>query len=661
MCGIAAIYGFDNNQDNRRETITKMLSVLEHRGPDGWGYYISPDIALGQTRLSIVDLSTGDQPMFSEENVIIFNGEIYNYIELKAELEKNGVKFHTTCDTEVLLKSYEFYGKECFEKFNGQFAVLIWNKKKKELIIARDRFGVRPLYILLHKNQIYFSSEMKSFDQIVDYEREFNPKRLYEHCLLWNTYGDHTVYNDINSLPGGWYALYKDGRKVKEKRYYDIGKTPGPKFNSYTDAEKAFKSLMDDAVKLRLRSDVPLGAYLSGGIDSSVILHLINNHTSNKFKTFSITFEDKEYDESGYQQDMVKHINSEHHSVNITYEKVDRAFPDAVYHFERPVFRTAPVPLYLLSEIVRENGIKVVLTGEGADEILWGYDSYKELKMLEFWSKYPDSKIRPQLIKKLYPHLNHYKDESQYGMMRMFYEGFLNEYNNGLASLNIRINNNKILQNYFNKDYNIEFDKPGLISELQSWLPGNYDSFSLLQKNQYLEMRTLLSGYLLSSQGDRMSMAHSVEGRYPFLDHRVVDMLFTMNAEYKLKGFNQKYLLKNSYKSNIPQSILNRPKRPYMAPDLRSFIINGKLTENAAFFLSDEMLRDYEIFNPRWVNRFVNKFANGIPDSIGYRDNMIITLILSTQISKYWARHPKQMSLSENLLKVKNNDYECSK
>jgi asparagine synthase (glutamine-hydrolysing) len=498
---------------------------------------------------------------------------------------------------------------------------------------------------------------LKAFDQIQGYQREFDHKRLYEHCLLWNTFGDHTVYKDIKSLPGGSFAVYKDGSKVKEVRYYDIGRTPGPKFSSFTDAEDAFKSLMDDAVKLRLRSDVPVGAYLSGGIDSSVILHLINNHTTSKFKTFSITFEDKEYDESVYQHDMVRHINSEHHSINITYEMIDRTFPNAVYHFERPVFRTAPVPLYLLSEIVRENNIKVVLTGEGADEILWGYDSYKELKLLEFWSKYPDSKIRPQLIKKLYPHLSHYNDDSQYGMMRMFYEDFLKDYNNELASLNIRIHNNKILQNYFDKNYNIEFDKSSLIKDLRTWLPDNYDSFNLLQKNQYLEMRTLLSGYLLSSQGDRMSMAHSVEGRYPFLDHRVVDMLFTMNEEYKLKGFNQKYLLKKSYQSKIPSSIINRPKRPYMAPDLRSFIINGKPTDNTAFFLSEDLLRDYQIFNPKWVQRFLQKFVNGIPGSIGYRDNMIITFILSTQIAKYWTKHPKQFSLSDKLLTVKIIDY----
>ena len=658
MCGISGIYGSDSDKVSRGESIKKMLSALVHRGPDGWGYYISPDIALGQTRLSIVDLTTGDQPMVTDESVIVYNGEIFNYIELKAELEQFGIRFNTTSDTEVLLKAYEFYGRECFKKFNGQFAVLIWNKKTKELTIARDRFGVRPLYILTHKNKLFFSSEMKAFDQIPDYERDFDPKRLYDHCLLWNTFGDHTVYKDIKSLPGGSYAVYKDGRKVEEKRFYDLGMDPGPKFNSFAEAREAFKILMDDAVKLRLRSDVPVGAYLSGGLDSSVILNLISNHTKNKFKTFSVTFEDKEYDESAYQHEMVKHINSEYHPVNITYEQVDRAFPDAVYHIERPVFRTAPVPLYILSENVRANNYKVVLTGEGADEVLWGYDSYKELKLLEFWSKFPDSRIRPLLIKRLYPHLNHYKDEKKYGMMRMFYEGFLNDYQNELASLNIRLHNNKILHNYFNKESRVETDKHSLISELREWLPGNYDSFSLLQKNQYLEMKTLLSGYLLSSQGDRMSMAHSVEGRYPFLDHRVVDMLFTMNEEYKLKGFNQKYLLKKCYQDKIPPSIINRPKLPYMAPDLKSFIRNGKPTENTSFFLGEGIIKDYQIFNPKWVQRFLNKFTDGVPGAIGYRDNMIITFILSTQIAKYWIKNPRQNLLKDELLTTKINDYE---
>jgi asparagine synthase (glutamine-hydrolysing) len=633
-----------------------MVATLQHRGPDGWGYYYSPEIALGQTRLSIVDLKTGDQPMISGDLVIIYNGEIFNYIELRAELEQKGIVFKTTCDTEVFLKAYEFYGEECFEKLNGQFAALIWNKRKKELTIARDRFGIRPLYMLEFKGKYFFSSEMKAFDQIPVYCRTFDVKRLYEHGLLWNTYGDNTVYESIKSLPGGWFYVFKNQRLIRQKKYYDLGANSGKVYKTYNEAEEDFKNIMDDAVQKQLRSDVPVGAYLSGGIDSSVILHLINSHATNTFKTFSITFEDQEYDESVYQKEMAKHINSEHYSVNITYDKIDEKFPDAVYHFERPVFRTAPVPLYLLSKLVRANDIKVVLTGEGADEILWGYDSYKEIKLLNFWAKYPESQLRPKLIRKLYPHLSHYKDEKQYGMMKMFYEGFLESTNNELASLNIRIHNNQILQNYFNKEHQIAIEKGAMIEEMRRWFPANFDTFNILQKNQYQEMRTLLDGYLLSSQGDRMSLANSVEGRYPFLDHRVVDLLFQVDESFKLKGFNQKYLLKKSYQKFIPSSIINRPKRPYTAPDLKSFIRNGKLTDNAAFFLSEDLIKTYGIFNPRWVQRFISKFENGVPENIGYRDNMVITFILSTQIANYWAINPRKFNIPKNKLTVEINE-----
>lgn len=657
MCGISAIYGENADRESCMKTLVDMLSVLRHRGPDGWGYYISPEISLGQVRLSIVDLNTGDQPMISDRSVIIFNGEIYNYIELRKELENKGMKFRTTCDTEVLLSAYEYFGEACFEKFNGQFAVLIWDKEKNELIVARDRFGVRPLYILEHNRCFYFSSEMKSFDQLDGFRREFDPGNLFEHALLWNTLGDKTVYKNIRSVPGGTFVIFKEGRIVRESRFYEIGRNRGPSFTSFEQAQEAFRAMLDDSVKLRLRSDVPVGAYLSGGIDSSVVLHLVRNITRNTFKTFSITFEDSEFDESVYQNDMVKHIDSEHYSVNITYQSIDRNFPEAVYHIERPVFRTAPVPLYLLSELVRNQGIKVVLTGEGADEVLFGYDSFKELRLLEFWSRFPESELRPQIIKKLYPHLSYYNDPKQFGMLKMFYEDFLNVYDNDLASLNIRINNNKIIGNYFEKVHRKDFSNEELLQELRKWLPESYRDFSLLQKNQFLEMRTLLSGYLLSSQGDRMSMAHSVEGRYPFLDHGLVDLLFSMKDEYKLKGFSQKFLLRNAYKSNIPQSIINRPKRPYMSPDLKSFIVNGKPTENTSFFLSEDLIKEYGIFNYKWVNRFLQKFSNGVPASIGYRDNMIITFILSTQIANYWIKNPRKVSLSNELLKVKINEY----
>jgi len=298
-----------------------------------------------------------------------------------------------------------------------------------------------------------------------------------------------------------------------------------------------------------------------------------------------------------------------------------------------------------------------VLTGEGADEILWGYDSFKEVRLLEFWNKYPDSKLRPLLIKKLYPHLNHYSDERQFGLMKMFYEDFLNEINNELASGNIRTHNNKILKNYFDKSHNLEFSKSDLLEEYNLDKPGQFDNWSTLQKNQHLEMRSLLAGYLLSSQGDRMSLAHGVEGRYPFLDHRVVDMLFKVNGDYKLKGLNQKYLLKKGYANELPESIVNRPKRPYMSPDLKSFVRNGKLTDNASFFLNDQLIKDYQIFNPKWVHRFLTKFTNGVPERIGYRDNMIITFILSAQIAQYWAKNPRKFHLQKELLTVAIDDY----
>jgi len=657
MCGIAAIYGTGLSPASKRGLIKQMVSSLRHRGPDGWGYYISSEIALGQSRLSIVDLKSGDQPMVSGDLVIIYNGEIFNYLELKAELTSFGISFKTTCDTEVLLKAYEYWGFECFSKLNGQFSVLIWNRKTKELLVARDRFAIRPLYILTHKDSLYFASEMKAFDQIPDFRREFNVGQLYRHGLMWNTIADSTIYNHIQSLPGGSYAIYSEGKKIKQSKYYELGlNSSDSKKLSLGESMEIFQSLMDDAVKLQLRSDVPVGAYLSGGIDSSVILHLISKHTTNRFKSFSVSFEDQEFDESNYQREMINTLNSENFSLRVTYDMIDEAFPEAVYHFERPVFRTAPVPLFLLSKIVNENDIKVVLTGEGADEILWGYDSFKELKLLEFWAKYPDSKYRPLLIKSLYPHLNHYKDDQQYGMMRMFYEGFLSDYSNELASLNIRIHNNSILRNYFKDKDELNIDKSVLISEITPWLPENYQSFSLLQKNQFMELKTLLSGYLLSSQGDRMSLAHSVEGRYPFLDHRIIDFLFHLNENYKLNGFNQKHLLKKAYQDNIPPSIINRPKRPYMSPDLKSFFRDGKLTSNAGFFLSEDLIKDYGIFNFKWVERFVQKFKQGIPDNLGYRDNMIITFILSTQIANYWALNPRKEELSESLLTVSIHD-----
>jgi asparagine synthase (glutamine-hydrolysing) len=336
----------------------------------------------------------------------------------------------------------------------------------------------------------------------------------------------------------------------------------------------------------------------------------------------------------------------------MTSKLINDTFLDTIYHCERPLFRTAPVPLFKLSELVQQKKMKVVLTGEAADEILFGYDSYKELKLLDFWNKDRSSNTRPLLIKKLYPHLKHFNDERQFELMRMFYEGFLDLYKNELASLNIRINNNRIIQNFLNKDLKVSLDMDKMIDNVRSILPSNHSNWSMLQLNQFLEMKTLLSGYLLSSQGDRMSLAHGVEGRYPFLDHRLVERIFNYKDSYKLHFFSQKHLLRETFRENIPQRIVDRAKMPYQAPDLRAFYHSGSLSTEAQYFLSDEMINEYGIFDPKFTKRFLNKFHQSIPENIGYRDNMIITFLLSTQMAQWWARNPKEYQLPESMKTV---------
>jgi len=645
MCGITGFIKQSPDLAIAKNNLTQMLSTLSHRGPDGWGLYVSNDIALGHTRLAIVDLAGGKQPIYSDQHVMVYNGEIYNYVELREELKKKGVYFKTKSDTEVVLRAYEAWGTEAFTRFNGQFALIIWNRLKKQAIVARDRFGVRPLYVLHLTGSYYFASELKAFDTIAGFQRHFSPQHLFQHGLLWNTMADATVYDGIRSVASGTYEIFRQDSPPVQHRYYEIGESPSHPPPSFAEAQEQFRALLNDAVSLRLRSDVPVGAYLSGGIDSSVISQLVNQSNNEKFKTFSVAFTDKDFDESSFQQEMIRRLNCEHICQTITYEKINKNLLDAVYHFERPVFRTAPVPLFLLSAKVQESDIKVVLTGEGADEILYGYDSFKELKLLEFWSRIPSSRLRPQLIKKLYPHIQHYSNPKQFGLMKMYYEGFLAEYDNELAGLNIRVHNNKILANFFNKDLKISFNKEELQESIKAILPDNFKRWSILQQNSFLEMKSLLSGYLLSSQGDRMSLAHGVEGRYPFLDHRLVEYVFHLPDSYKMKILSQKHLLTETFKDTIPSSITRRPKRPYMAPDLKSFFHNGKLTEQAAHFLDETTIKQYGIFDTKYIERFLRKFKRGVTQDVGYRDNMIITFILSTQMTCYWARHPKIGSL----------------
>ena len=650
MCGITGLFGINTEVEDFRSNIMHMTASVAHRGPDAWGMYIGRNIALGHVRLSIIDLSAGDQPMVTPEFVISYNGEVYNHIELREEMQKLGVIFKTRSDTEVVIKAYQVWGEAAFTKFNGQFAVLLWDKVKKRLIAARDRYGVRPLFVTKWRGLWCFASEMKAFDALPGFKREYEIQHLFEHGLLWNTIGSDTVFKNIRTVKPGTIEIYTvDASSPVEHRYYSLGSIPQKLSASIEESQEELREMLNDAIRLRLRSDVPVGMYLSGGIDSSVLALLTSQVMGERFKSFSVTFDDSDFDESIYQNEMANFIGSEHHSIQINYDTISDNFIDTVRHTERPIFRTAPVPLFLLSQLVRENGIKVVITGEASDEILFGYDSFKELKLLRFWAKSPESEMRPLLIKRLYPHLRHYADSRAYGFMKLYYKDFLDSFSNELAGLNIRIKNNMALAYAFNKDFGIKFDQKQLIDKISATFPSEYKKWTLLQRNQFLEMNSLLDGYLLSSQGDRMSLGHGIEGRFPFLDYNLVERVFSWPDSYKLNGFSQKHILRKSFRGLIPDSIIDRPKLPYQAPDLRAFIRNGKPVPLISDFLSADMIKEYGIFDEKFVARLLSKLLNHQLDKVGYRDNMMLIFILSAQIALHCASNPAVTMLYHNL------------
>ncbi len=652
MCGITGLISDDDHQ-TKRDIIGRMTASIMHRGPDAWGRYVSGAVGLGNSRLSIIDLAAGHQPMTSSASVLVCNGEIYNYLELRAELEKRGTRFRTGSDTEVALHAIEAWGTDAFARFNGQFAILCWDKARRELLVARDHYGIRPLYYACAGRRTLFASEMKALDASGFVTRTWAPEPLLIHGLLWNTLGDETVFREVRSIPpGSWAVFSSDGRLVRKGYYYRPGEKPPDVPDRYEDARREFISLLRASVELRLRADVPVGCYLSGGIDSSVTSYLAHELKQDRFKSFSVAFADAAYDESAYQRLMARQLGTEHLAEWITADSIDTFFLEAARHFERPVFRTAPVPLFLLSARVRDSGVKVVLTGEGADEILCGYDVFKEVKLLEAWQAGATDDEIGAILGNLYPHLDHYADAGKAGFLRMYYEGFLGKTGGPVAGLAMRIHNNRVLERYLNKDWNVAITGEELEARLADDLPAHVLEWPVLRRSQYLEMKTLLEGYLLSSQGDRMSMAHGVEGRYPFLDPLLVEWALHLPAEWKLSGYDQKHILKDAFREIIPEAIANRPKRPYMAPDLEAFIRDGRPTERTMRFLDPGIIAEYGIFDPRMVERFLFKFERRGMDGAGYRDNMLMSFLLSTQMIEYWIRNPVSVRLDDDLCTV---------
>lgn len=626
MCGIVGVLNVREPQPIPEKVLPQMLSTIRHRGPDEFGIYRDDWVNLGNARLSIIDLSGGQQPICNEDGTlwIVFNGEIFNYLELRPELEVRGHRFTTNCDTEVILHLYEEYGSDCLNYLNGQFAIAIWDSQARSLFLARDRLGVRPLFYTVRDGQLIFGSEIKTLLAHPNVAAEIDRSALGQVFTFWSVLAPHTIFKDIYSLPPANYILVQDGH-LKVQSYWEMDfavESPARKTQDYLDE---FEHLLIDATLIRLRADVPVGAYLSGGLDSSTTTAIIRKYAPNQLDTFSIAFSDPDFDESEFQRRMADILGTDHQVIYCTQPDIGRAFPDVIWHTEIPTLRTAPAPMFMLSGLVRDRNLKVVITGEGADEFLGGYDIFKEMTIRRFWAKEPDSEWRPLLLKRLYPEISGLGGSND-AFVRAFFKRNLTDTASPFYSHLIRWSNTGRLQRLLLSQHSISISE--WAQELVP-LPSKFQHWSPLAQAQYLEIVTFMSPYLLSSQGDRVAMANSVEGRFPFLDYRVVEFCNRLPSNLKLRGLKEKWLLRQLASKLLPADIWQRRKRPYRAPIHRSFF-HPDAPDYISELLSEDALIGSGLFNPKAVNQLVRKAQTGA--NLGEVDDMAIAGVLSAQL-----------------------------
>jgi asparagine synthase (glutamine-hydrolysing) len=623
VCGIAGIA--------RREprgvdlpTLGRMAAAIRHRGPDGYGFLTGPSVGFAHVRLSIVDLAGGAQPLASEEGrvVVTYNGECYNYKELTAELKSRGHVFRTSSDTEVLVHGWEEWGPGLFNRLNGQFAFALYDRATGEVILVRDRFGVRPLFYSTKTGDLVFASEAKGLFASGEVEAAPDPEGLDDVFTFWGPRPPRTPFRDVLQLPPGHYAIWRDG-KLDVRPWYTLA-YPEAREEPAT-AIRELDELMRSGVALRLRADVPVGGYLSGGLDSSITCALASAASPFALRTFSVAFKDPRFDESSWQNALAGEIGSEHAVSLIGPGDIGAAFPDVVWHAETPLVRTAPVPMYQLAKLTRERNIKVVLTGEGADELFLGYDLFKEVSVRLFCGRRPTSAGRGALFDRIYKYLPGAKGGE-------FWKNFFLDAgspDDPLFSHLPRFGLTSRIKEFYGQSMRDPLGGRDAMDELRDALPAEFSRWSPLNRAAYLEMTTLLSPYLLSSQGDRMGMAHAVEGRYPFLDHRLFEWTAALPTSSKLLGLKEKEVLRRWARDVVPRDISTRGKQPYRAPDAPSFFGEGA-PPWVDEVLDPERVRALGYFEPAAVEGLMRRARRG--QATGFRENQAIVAVLSTHL-----------------------------
>lgn len=636
MCGIVGYIGGDASPEAGAAVLGDMVAAVAHRGPDATGVRAFAGAGLGHARLSIVAIADGAQPMRGPDPTtqISFNGEIFNHVELREELAGMGRRFRTASDTEVILHLYDLMGPDCVVRLNGDFAFALWDGARRRMVLARDRMGVRPLYHARRGGTLWFASEVKALLAVPGIDAELDPLALDQIFTLWAPIAPRTPFKGISELPPA-HVMVADADGARVEPYWRMAfpdRNDAPSALPESETAERVAELLADATRIRMRADVPVGSYLSGGLDSSVVSALAAREVGGDLRTFSVAFDSPEHDEREQQAAMARALGSRHAVVECGPGDIARVFPDVVRHAERPVLRTAPAPMHMLAGLVRREGCKVVLTGEGADEVFAGYDIFKEAAVRRFCARRPGSRLRPLLFRRLYHYLPGLQRQNA-GSLAAFFGVAADGLDDPLFSHRPRLRGTSGTKLFFSADLRESLAGYDAAEEMAAALPADFPRWHPLHQAQWLEAAHLLPGYILSSQGDRMAMAHGVEGRFPFLDHRLVELAATIPPAMKLKGLTEKHILRRASKGLVPQAILERAKQPFRAPDSVSFA-GARAPAYVAELLAPAAVAATGCFNPSAVARLAGKCAAG--GASGFRDNAAFVGILSTQL---WHAH----------------------
>ena len=560
MCGIAGFISKDKKipPAERELLLDAMCKIITHRGPDEQGLTVEGRAALGMRRLSIIDLKSGQQPIYTEDGnlIIVFNGEIYNYRELKAELESLGHRFKTNSDTETIVHAYEEFGVNCLEKLRGMFAFAIWDKREESLFIARDRVGKKPLfYSLTEKENFVFGSELKVLLAHGEIEKKIDYAALDAYLTFGYVPEEFCIFKNVKKLAPAHYLIFKDG-KITTEKYWDFKYEKITEIKSEAEYVESLRELIRESVKVRLISEVPLGAFLSGGVDSSTIVGMMSQILESRVKTFSIGFNEDSFDELKYARIAAKHFNTEHHEFVVTPDLVE-TIDELVWHFDEPFSDPSALPTFMVSKMARDF-VTVVLSGDGGDELFAGYTRYVTDKKRSGLSSLPTG-IRRGLLKPLSEVLPHGARGKNY-----LYNASLEAVERYIDSVSHFGNLGKkaLYSKLFLKNQNGSF---GAGEEVFNQIANRISTGNPIDNLLYLDSKTYLPSDILTKV-DRMSMAASLEARVPLLDHKLIDFVMQIPSELKLKGLETKYIFRKAVRGLVPDEILDRPKQGFGVP-----------------------------------------------------------------------------------------------